>query len=106
MILRYERIDSPLLRPQIHSGGADTDKKSLEESSQTALEAVTNMRTVASIQKETYFFQRYKQQLEIIRFASCINGRINNSLDYPSQSINQFTCKLEIESFSYLVLVF
>ena len=51
---------------QIHTGGAENDKKALEESSQTALEAVTNMRTVASIQKEKYFFRRYKSQLEAI----------------------------------------
>lgn len=55
-----------LMEMKIHTGGAETDKKSLEESSQTALEAVSNMRTVASIQKELHFFRRYKEQLEII----------------------------------------
>ena len=52
---------------QIHTGGAETDKKSLEESSQTALEAVSNMRTVASLQKEKYFYRKYKSQCTVIQ---------------------------------------
>ena len=56
-----------LFLSQIHTGGAETDKKSLEESSQTALEAVSNMRTVASLQKEKYFYRKYKSQCTVIR---------------------------------------
>ena len=58
-------IVSGVLQNKLMTGFATNDKKILEEAGKLTSEAISNIRTVALLNKEAYFVETYSKKIDI-----------------------------------------
>ncbi|XP_063224733.1 multidrug resistance protein homolog 49-like [Bacillus rossius redtenbacheri] len=86
----------------IHSEGLQ-EKQALETATKIAVEAISNLRTVASLGAERLFIKRYEQELQVAKKAAAMKTRLRGFIFAFGQSSPFFGYALSLYYGGYLV---
>lgn len=88
---------------RVMSGQGMQEKKKMEEATRIAVEAISNIRTVASLGKENVFFNRYCVELDHVAKATKIKNKLRGLVFSCGQTAPFFGYALSLYYGGYLV---
>jgi len=88
---------------RVMSGQGMQEKKKMEAATRVAIEAISNIRTVASLNKEERFLKRYCEELEHVAKATRIKNRLRGVVFSCGQTAPFFGYALSLYYGGYLV---
>ncbi|XP_039305776.1 multidrug resistance protein homolog 49 isoform X2 [Solenopsis invicta] len=87
----------------IIGGQGMTEKKRMESATRVAVEAITHIRTVASLSKEEVFFKRYCTELDHVAKATRLRNRLRGTVYSWGQTAPMFGYAISLYYGGYLV---
>ncbi|KYN10498.1 Multidrug resistance protein like protein 49 [Trachymyrmex cornetzi] len=88
---------------RVMGGQGMQEKKKMESATRVAVEAITNIRTVASLNKEEVFLKRYCIELDHVARAMRIRNRLRGLVYSCGQTIPMFSYAISLYYGGYLV---
>ncbi|XP_018348574.1 PREDICTED: multidrug resistance protein homolog 49-like isoform X2 [Trachymyrmex septentrionalis] len=88
---------------RVMGGQGMEEKKKMESATRVAVEAITNIRTVASLNKEEVFLKRYCVELDHVARAMRIRNRLRGLVYSCGQTIPMFSYAISLYYGGYLV---
>lgn len=88
---------------RVMGGQSMQEKKKMESATRVAVEAITNIRTVASLNKEELFFKRYCEELDLVAKAVRIRNRLRGIVYSCGQTVPMFSYSISLYYGGYLV---
>lgn len=88
---------------RVMGGQGMQEKKKMESATRVAVEAITNIRTVASLNKEELFFRRYCEELDLVAKAVRIRNRLRGIVYSCGQTVPMFGYAISLYYGGYLV---
>lgn len=88
---------------RVIGGKSMEEKKKMESATRVAVEAITNIRTVASLNKEEVFLKRYCVELDHVARAMRIKNRLRGLVYSCGQTIPMFSYAISLYYGGYLV---
>ncbi|KAG5333271.1 MDR49 protein, partial [Acromyrmex heyeri] len=88
---------------RVMGGQGMQEKKKMESATRVAVEAITNIRTVASLNKEEVFLKRYCVELEHVARAMRIRNRLRGLVFSCGQTMPMFSYAISLYYGGYLV---
>ncbi|XP_072756399.1 multidrug resistance protein homolog 49 isoform X2 [Anoplolepis gracilipes] len=96
-------VGAVFLEARLMSGQAMQEKKKMEAATRIAIEAISNIRTVASLNKEEVFFNRYCVELDYVAKATRIRSRLRGVVFSCGQTAPFFGYAISLYYGGYLV---
>ncbi|XP_011055908.1 PREDICTED: multidrug resistance protein homolog 49-like isoform X2 [Acromyrmex echinatior] len=88
---------------RVMGGQGMQEKKKMESATRVAIEAITNIRTVASLNKEEVFLKRYCVELDHVARAMRIRNRLRGLVYSCGQTMPMFSYAISLYYGGYLV---
>ncbi|XP_011868087.1 PREDICTED: multidrug resistance protein homolog 49 isoform X2 [Vollenhovia emeryi] len=88
---------------RVMGGQGMQEKKKMESATRVAVEAITHIRTVASLNKEDVFFKRYCVELDLVARAIRIRSRLRGIVYSCGQTVPMFGYAISLYYGGYLV---
>jgi len=88
---------------RVMGGQGMQEKRKMESATRVAVEAITNIRTVASLNKEEVFLKRYCTELDIVARATRIRNRLRGVVYSCGQTVPMFGYAISLYYGGYLV---
>lgn len=96
-------LGAVFLEARVMGGQGMKEKKKMEAATRIAIEAIINIRTVASLGKENTFFDRYCQELDHVARATKVRNRLRGAVFSFGQTAPFFAYGLSLYYGGYLV---
>ncbi|KAL0111878.1 hypothetical protein PUN28_013228 [Cardiocondyla obscurior] len=88
---------------RVMGGQGMQEKKKMESATRVAVEAITHIRTVASLNKEDVFFKRYCTELDHVARATRVRNRLRGIVYSCGQTVPMFGYAISLYYGGYLV---
>lgn len=96
-------LGSVFFEARVMGGQGMKEKKKMEAATRVAVEAITNIRTIASLNKENAFFERYCTELKLVARATRIRNRLRGIVYSCGQTVPMFGYAISLYYGGYLV---
>ncbi|XP_011684594.1 PREDICTED: multidrug resistance protein homolog 49 isoform X2 [Wasmannia auropunctata] len=96
-------LASVFFEARVMGGQGMQEKKKMEAATRVAVEAITNIRTVASLNKEDVFFKRYCVELDHVARATRTRNRLRGLVYSCGQTVPMFSYAISLYYGGYLV---
>ncbi|XP_012529625.2 multidrug resistance protein homolog 49 isoform X2 [Monomorium pharaonis] len=94
---------SVFFEARVMGGQGMQEKKKMESATRVAVEAITHIRTVASLNREEAFYQRYCKELDLVAQATKVKNRLRGLVYSCGQTVPMFGYAISLYYGGYLV---